>query len=389
LDARTRGIDVRAVTMWSLFGAFDWNSLVVRDDNVYEVGAFDVRSTPPRATALATLGRDLATGSSPIPLALQPGWWERERHITQRSSVVFGTAVSDPPILIVGGTGTLGSALAHACDARGLRAVAVPRQQLDITSRDDIHRVIRRWRPWAVINAAGYVRVDDAELHRDSCWRLNTVAAAQLASEAATHGARYVTLSTDLVFDGQQSRPYVESDIANPLNAYGESKRTAEEWVQACVNDALIVRSAAFFGPADRHNFLACTLREVSAGREVLAAEDIVGSPTYVPYLADAILDLLIDGERGVWHLVNRGCVSWADFAKRVAEAAHLDSTLVRPVPLAALHVRARRPAFSALASERGSVMATLDDAIHEYVSRAGSLWRERRLRPRNAAGGR
>jgi len=389
LDARTRGIDVRAVTMWSLFGAFDWNSLVVRDDHVYEVGAFDVRSTPPRSTALATLARDLATGMPPCPLAMQAGWWERERHSTPRRSMDFAAAVSDPPILIAGGTGTLGSALVRACATRGLRAVAVSRPQLDITNRDDIRRVIRRWRPWAVVNAAGYVRVDDAEVHRDACWRLNTVAAEQLAAEAASHGARYVTLSTDLVFDGQQSRPYVESDIANPLNAYGESKRTAEERVQACVDDALIVRSAAFFGPADRHNFLTRTLREVSAGREILAAEDIVVSPTYVPYLADAILDLLIDGERGIWHLVNRGCVSWADFARHAARVAHLDWTLVRPVAFAALHVRAPRPTFSALESERGSVMPALDDAIQEYVSRAGSLWRERRLRQRSAIGGR
>ena len=80
-EARTRDIDVRAVTMWSLLGAFDWNSLVVRDDNVYEVGAFDLRSTPPRPTALATLARDLATGTPPNPLAMQAGWWERGRGV--------------------------------------------------------------------------------------------------------------------------------------------------------------------------------------------------------------------------------------------------------------------------------------------------------------------
>ncbi len=86
--ARNRGVDVRAVTMWSLLGSFDWNSLVTRDDNVYEVGTFDVRSAPPRRTALGTLAQALATGTPPNPLASQPGWWQRVRRATE--SRIYG-----------------------------------------------------------------------------------------------------------------------------------------------------------------------------------------------------------------------------------------------------------------------------------------------------------
>ncbi len=388
--ARAGGVDVRAATMWSLLGAFDWNSLVVRDDRIYEVGAFDLRSMPPRGTALTTLANALATGTTPDPLARQPGWWQRIRGETSdgRVAVEFRKDQRDVPILIAGGTGTLGSALARACEARGLRAMALPRQRLDITSGEDIRRALDRWRPWAVINATGYVRVDEADAHPDACWRVNTDAAEQLATAAAAHDARYVMMSTDLVFDGQQTRPYVETDAPNPLNAYGQSKHAAEDAVRRVVPDSLIVRTAAFFGPADIYNFLTRVLCELSAGREVVAAEDVVVSPTYVPHLSDAMLDLLIDGERGIWHLANAGTVSWADFAALGAQLAGLDATLVRRAPLATLGVAAARPRFSALASKRGQVMPSLESAVREYVTASASLWRNGASKVGVAGGG-
>ena len=208
--------------------------------------------------------------------------------------------------------------------------MSVGHTQLDITSPDAIRRALARWRPWAVINAAGYVRVDDAEATRDLCWRVNTDGALYLAAGAAACQARYVTFSTDLVFDGLKKRPYVESDATRPINTYGASKRAAEERVAALASEALIVRTAAFFGPIDHHGFLTRALREISAGRELLAADDVVVSPTYVPHLVDAVLDLLIDGERGIWHLANGGQVSWADFAALAARLASLDDSLVR-----------------------------------------------------------
>ena len=387
--ARNRGVDVRAVTMWALLGSFDWNSLVTRDDNVYEVGTFDVRSTPPRRTALGTLAQALATGTPPNPLASQPGWWQRVRHATESRITLadFAKDAAAHPILIVGGTGTLGSELTRACEVRGLRAVSVGRTQLDITSAVAIRRALARWRPWAVINAAGYVRVDDAEATRDICWRVNTDGALHLAAGAAACQARYVTFSTDLVFDGLKKRPYVESDATRPINPYGASKRAAEEQVATLGSEALIVRTAAFFSPIDHHGFLTHALREVSAGHELLAADDVVVSPTYVPHLVDAVLDLLIDGERGIWHLANDGQVSWADFAALAARLANLDDSLVRRVPVTDLGLRACRPAFSALDSERGKVMPTLESGVTEYLASPINVWRERRSRSRVASG--
>jgi dTDP-4-dehydrorhamnose reductase len=376
--------------MWSLLGAFDWNSLVVQDSGAYEVGAFDVRSVPPRRTALATLASTLATGSISDALAAQPGWWERGRCPTPPSHlpVNFARGAADPPILIAGAAGTLGSALVRACESRGLRGVALGHHQLDITSRESIRRALDRWHPWAVINAAGYVRVDDAEVHRDFCWRVNSDGAQYLAEAAGARQLRYVTVSADLVFDGQANAPYLESDATNPLNVYGLSKRAAEERVQMVLPNALIVRTAGLFGPADQYGFLTLALGEVSAGRDVIAANDAIVSPTYVPHVADAVLDLLIDREEGIWHLTNRGQVSWADFVALAATLAGLDESLVRRVSQAGLGLRARRPPFSALESERGQIMPTLEFGIREYLTSSEGRWRERRSIPRRSVGG-
>jgi dTDP-4-dehydrorhamnose reductase len=168
--ARTRGADVRAVTAWALLGSYDWDSLVTRDAGHYEPGIFDVRSPQPRPTALATVVQDFAAGREPQHPVLQGrGWWTRpEPGICARVPAPTATASTAPPILIVGGHGTLGRAFHRVCAARGLPSVLVSRQELDITdaTRVDLH--LRTLKPWAVVNAAGYVRVNEAEQDADA-----------------------------------------------------------------------------------------------------------------------------------------------------------------------------------------------------------------------------
>jgi len=179
---------------------------------------------------------------------------------------------------------------------------------------------------------------------------------------------RLVTFSSDLVFDGTKRAPYVESDSPAPLNAYGRAKRAAELEVLAQDPRALVVRTAAFFGPWDRYNFVTQALAALRAGRAFRAASDQCVSPTYVPDLVHATLDLLVDGEQGLWHLANRGNVTWADLACLAADAFNLDRSLVEAVPGASLDQRAARPAYSALDSERGSPMPTLTKGVDHYV---------------------
>jgi dTDP-4-dehydrorhamnose reductase len=149
---------------------------------------------------------------------------------------------------------------------------------------------------------------------------------------------------------------------------YGESKAVAEREVASILPSALIIRTSAFFGPWDRYNFVTTTLSTLRAGRTMRAAADTVVSPTYVPELVDAALDLLIDGERGIWHVANDAAVSWAELARMAARAARLDGALVEDCDTAALGCTAQRPRYSALGCERGPLLPPLELSLRRYL---------------------
>jgi dTDP-4-dehydrorhamnose reductase len=399
LKLRGEGADVRAVTAWSMFGAFDWNALVTRDAGFYEPGAFDVRAPSPRPTAIARVVHKLATTGEARgePLLGLPGWWRREDRlyhplahgrtpaITQTEPTVDMDVehtghTAERPLLILGATGTLGAAFARLCDARGIPHLAIGRKELDLTRGARADALLASTNAWAVVNAAGYVRVDDAESDREACLTVNAHGPAALAAGCARNGVPFVAFSSDLVFDGARNeRPYVERDAARPLNVYGMSKLAMENDVLATHPRALVVRTSAFFGPWDEANFVYSVLRALSSGKKFHAAEDAVVSPTYVPDLVHATLDLLIDGEAGLWHLSNVGAVSWFELARRTAEMARLSVDRVRPRPMHAMGYAAKRPLYSALASVRGWVLPKIDDALSRCVdalSRSPSLVR-------------
>jgi len=172
------------------------------------------------------------------------------------------------------------------------------------------------------------------------------------------------------VFDGAADEPYTEADTPRPLNVYGRTKAAAEERILADAPSALVVRTAAFFGPWDSYNFAIAALRAVTRGATFPAAVDVRVSPTYVPDLADAVLDLLTDGERGIWHVANPAVISWFDFARQAVEAAGFGQAahLVCATSIGALNLRAPRPSFSALGSARGRLLGSIEDAIARFA---------------------
>jgi dTDP-4-dehydrorhamnose reductase len=376
-----RGVDVKAVTSWALLGSYDWNSLLAQAAGHYEPGAFDLRGGRPMPSAMTAMLADLAAGREPHPVARGQGWWRRDVRLEfQPTSLVANPPPParhfDPepapaaPLLIAGATGTLGQALARACRLRGLSYVLTDRRQMPLDDPAAIAQVMALHRPWAVINAAGWVRVDDAELDPDGCRRANTVGAVNLARAALEAGAHYTSFSSDLVFGGQLNRPYVESDATRPLNVYGSSKAAAEKQVLALGGQALMVRTAAFFSADDPDNFAAEVTRQLTAGRSLRAAADLVVTPTYVPDLCHAVLDLVIDGETGLWHLSNGEALTWADFGQVLAETLGLDRRLIRAVPASEFGWRARRPRKAPLATERGRRLPDLAQAIAHYALR-------------------
>lgn len=382
MELRSQKVNVRAATAWAAFGAFDWNSLLTCDSGSYEPGVFDLRAPVPRGTALSSMIKTLAKGEPfDHPVLDTPGWWHRldrfcyppvshhhEQTLSPNSRSFKRSGDASRCLLITGATGTLGQAFARVCTKRGLAYQLLRRDQLDIADRDSVLNALDRYQPWAVINAAGYVRVDDAEADAERCMRENVVGPVCLARECERNQLPFVTFSSDLVFDGLKNEHYVESDVCSPLNVYGKSKAEAELRVLEHFSKALIIRTSAFFGPWDRYNFVHAVLDTLTKGRPFFAAADVTISPTYVPDLVNAVLDLLIDGEHGIWHVANEGRVTWAQFAQLAAAKAGRDVAGVQPRPCDALGFVAARPSFTALSSERGNFMPPFEDSLERCV---------------------
>jgi dTDP-4-dehydrorhamnose reductase len=277
-------------------------------------------------------------------------------------------------LLVIGADGALGSAFARLCGERGLPHRLLARREINITSAASIEAALAGKALQAVVNADDYGEVDDAEREPYVCLRRNALGPALLAAACARRGARLLTFSSDLVFDGRKAAPYVEGDSPAPLGVYGRSKAEAETRVlQTLPSGALVVRTGPLFGaPGGNGDAVSRAMSALARGCPVPAASDTVISPTYAPDLAAACLDLLLGGERGLWHLANRGETTWADFLRRAAERAGLDAAGVEDCPGAALGHAAPRPRYSVLGSERdgGSPLPPLDDALARYAPR-------------------
>ena len=367
------GCDIRAVGCWAMLGARNWSSLATEIREDFECGAFDPRGDRLRATGLAHVIKSLSHGQPVPPAAHGDGWWRRKDRTHYRPAAHAGpvpVAMSRDhvgPLLIAGSTGTLGQALLRAARARGIYAVATSRDRLDLELDVAVASAIAHYKPWAVINATGWVRVDDAEDDPAGCARSNVDAAIALASECDRQNLPHVHFSSDLVFDGKADRMYVENDMAAALGVYGRTKAEADRRLLE-FETSTIVRTAAFFSPFDLHNFAVAVCAALGAGRVFKASATHRVSPTYVPHLANFVLDLLIDGATGVWHASNGVELSWYEFARQIAEACGLDPDLVEPDLPAELGWIATRPARSGLMSQKGQMLPPLHEAIAEFA---------------------
>lgn len=371
-ELKSEGVDLKAVTAWALLGSVGWNKLLTKPRGLYEPGAFDIRGGTARPTALASFIKEVTAHNNRHPLADDKGWWQRSTRFFSYTPVlsIHGESYNRQgcqPLLIIGKNGTLGKAFAHACYERSIPFVLLDRQECDITDKDSIKKTIDAYLPWAVINAAGFVRIDEAEENPERCFQENCDGAANLALACRQQGIGYLTFSSDLVFDGFKEKPYVESDAVNPLNVYGRSKAACEQAVLNANPSALIIRTAAFFGPWDEYNFVHGITESLSRQTGITVATDMRVSPTYLPDLVNVSLDLLIDKEHGIRHLTNKGAISWADLAFETARIFRLNPIFINAIPVAEMNMKATRPRYSVLGSEKGILMPTLEDALRRF----------------------
>lgn len=393
---RDEGIDVCAVTVWSLLGAYDWSSLLTRNDGCYEPGAFDLRGGTLRPTAIARMIEALTHGRPfDHPSLETPGWWHRTVRLLTTPVSAPETAppqedqclpttslievppaafagddrVTGRPILITGGGGRLAQGFVRAAQLRGLAYRLYSHGELDIANAAAVGAALESAQPWAVINCAGFSRVDDAESAEQACIRANTHGAATLAASCARTGIPLLTFSSDHVFDGSKRQPYVESDEPCALNIYGESKLLAERQVLAAFPRALIIRPGRVFAAHDDGDFFSHSLRAIARGERVRVENEIRISGTYLPDFVHAALDLLIDDESGVWHLANSGAITPEQFLIAAADLLHLDSDRIEGAPIWRLNHAALQPRYRVLHSERGQLLPPLEGALERYCS--------------------
>ncbi len=254
--------------------------------------------------------------------------------------------------LILGGSGFLGTALRHRLKRRGIPFDAPASADCNLLHPGDVEAWIRETAPKGVINCVAMTQVDLCETHQTRAWALNARAPAKIAAACRDRGISFVHFSTDYVFSGTKKAPYLESDLTDPINVYGWTKRLGEEAIQAIYpGGSLILRTAWLFAERGKGFFayLATALRE---SRPKLELPRQVGSPTYLDDLAETTLNLIEEGRAGLYHVVNAGAATWEDLALFFASRAPGGEKLeISESP--GYRRPARRPTYSVLETKK------------------------------------
>jgi dTDP-4-dehydrorhamnose reductase len=280
-------------------------------------------------------------------------------------------------LLVTGGTGMLGQAVAAAATRLGHDVIALSRAELDVTDADHVRRVVAAAEPRAVLNCAAWTDVDGAETAEAAATAINGDGAGNVARAAAETGARIVHVSTDYVFDGERAHasggsggPWLESDAVNPIGSYGRSKLAGEEQVAAATAEHAIVRTAWLFGTGGR-NFVDTILGLGHERDEVSVVTDQVGSPTWTVHLAEGLVELAERrGDVGILHAAGAGACSWYELAVEVFDRAGVRCRVL-PTTSERFPRAARRPAYSVLGTERDDapVLPPWQDGVAGYLA--------------------
>ena len=260
-----------------------------------------------------------------------------------------------PTILLTGARGQIGHELARLLPVHG-DLIALDRAQLDLADADAVCATMRAARPQIVVNAAAYTAVDKAESDRELAFAVNARAPQILAEETKRLGGLLLHFSTDYVFDGSASEPYVEDAPAAPLNIYGQSKLDGERAIAASGCASLTLRTSWIYARRGR-NFL-LTMQRLAAERDELrVVADQFGVPNWARAVALAVARLVERGQPdlaergGLYHLSGSGVASWFDFARAIIGA--VERPRVLPITTAQYPMPARRPAYAVLSGAK------------------------------------
>ncbi|WP_206951399.1 dTDP-4-dehydrorhamnose reductase [Trinickia acidisoli] len=286
-------------------------------------------------------------------------------------------------LLVTGVNGQVGFELVRALQGLG-RVVGLDRSRCDLSDLDGLRRVVRDVRPDVIVNAAAYTAVDRAEEEFELAMRINGEAPAVLAEESKRLGAALIHYSTDYVFSGAKTTPYLEDDATDPQNAYGRTKLAGEQAVSASGAQHLVLRTSWVYGLRGK-NFLLTMLRLGAQRPELKVVADQFGAPTWSNTIAALTAHVVAQGfaarhmpewwaaRTGTYHLTAAGSTSWHGFASAIFAEINSDELSrvpqVLPISTAAYPTPAKRPANSRLSGEKltaafGLRVPRWDDAL-------------------------
>ena len=265
------------------------------------------------------------------------------------------------------------AAISH-CNGIGDEVLALTHSQLDISDRNQVIDVISSELPDAVMNCAAFTDVDAAETRRETAHRANVLGPENLASASKDFGSRFLTISTDYVFNGRKTEFYTQQDQPDPESYYAKTKFEGELRAFKTNEQSLVVRTGWIFGEGGS-NFLSIMSDLLENGQKIKAISDSFGSPTYAKDLVVRMRELIASKGEGVFHVVNSGGpVSFYDFAVKISELVPFDRALIEAVFEESLKRPAKRPRNSALecvfSSELGfSPLPDWRDALDRFLS--------------------
>ena len=273
-------------------------------------------------------------------------------------------------ILITGSKGQLGMELQKLLDEKGMNYTATDSGEMDITNKTEVDAFFQKVNPTLVFHCAAYTAVDKAEDEgKDLNEKVNAIGTKTIADAAEAHGAVMVYISTDYVFDGNNSKEYTEIDQANPQNEYGRMKYEGEQWVQNICSKYYIIRTSWVFGEFG-NNFVYTMLRLAKTHPVLTVVDDQIGRPTWTRTLAAFMLHLLdTDAVFGLYHLSNDGSCSWYEFACEILKDYDVE---VKPVSSAEYPQKAYRPKHSIMdlskAKATGFQIPTWKEALSQFI---------------------
>lgn len=278
-------------------------------------------------------------------------------------------------ILVTGVKGQLGYDVVRELEKRGLEAVGVDIEEMDITDAESVEKVLKETAPDAVIHCAAYTAVDAAEEQEEICRRVNADGTRNIAKMCSKLDIKMIYISTDYVFDGQGTRPWEPEDERQPLNVYGQTKYEGELAVQELLEKYYIVRIAWVFG-VNGKNFIKTMLRLAETNKRITVVNDQYGSPTYTYDLARLLVDMILSEKYGVYHATNEGICTWYEFACEIFKQAGIDMEVV-PVTAAEYQAKAKRPENSRMSKEKLTEngfdrLPPWQDALKRYLEAIG-----------------